>query len=671
MKAVKIGLVQINASFSNQSYLPLSVASLWSYSSKHSHFKDILELTNIAFNRDDANSIYNSIIQNHILGASLYTWNEQASLKLLAEAKRKNPSLLVIAGGPQVPDEGTQYLLSHPYIDVLVHGEGEVTFKEVIDCFIRNNFRADQRELSNISGISYRIASGPFKGNYRNIDRARAINLDLPSPFLDGTFDDLLEKNPNQKWMALWETNRGCPFSCTFCDWGSATNSKVSQFSLERLKEEFSWIASRQIEFVFLCDANFGLLPRDIQIADFMSEISQNVGFPKRVSTQGAKNLVDRSFNVQKILYEAGIGNGAALSMQSLNSGVLKAIERENISLIKYAELQVKYREAGIPTYVDLILGLPEETLETFKSGISKLIEGGAHDHIQFNNLSLLPNAKMNQWNQRELFGFVTINAPVKAIHGQATSTIQDALEHQELVIATNAMPLADWREARVFAWAVSLFHLNKILQPQIILAKHLELGSYQSIIEEILGSTSMTISEIRQIFFDFAQKIQDQGEEYFANTEFLDIYWTADEYVFIKIVNEDKLIILIEEIEEHFASLIKSRLPQEDQDLALHALRDATLISSEWLILPNSRTNSTLQLYTNFYDVMNKLRNCKSAILQKSNETITIDRSNPELSDLNFSEWMRKVVWYRNKRGDYSWEVKSDVIGKPEGHLR
>ena len=94
MKAVKIGLVQINASFSNQSYLPLSVASLWSYSSKHSHFKDILELTNIAFNRDDANSIYNSIIQNHILGASLYTWNEQASLKLLAEAKRKNPSLL-------------------------------------------------------------------------------------------------------------------------------------------------------------------------------------------------------------------------------------------------------------------------------------------------------------------------------------------------------------------------------------------------------------------------------------------------------------------------------------------------------------------------------------------------------------------------------------------------
>ena len=55
-----------------------------------------------------------------------------------------------------------------------------------------------------------------------------------------------------------WETNRGCPFSCTFCDWGSATASKVYQFGMDGLHDEIGWMSRQRIGFVFCCDANFG-----------------------------------------------------------------------------------------------------------------------------------------------------------------------------------------------------------------------------------------------------------------------------------------------------------------------------------------------------------------------------------------------------------------------------
>ncbi len=89
----------------------------------------------------------------------------------------------------------------------------------------------------------------------------------MPSPYLTGIFDELIKENPEEKWLASWETNRGCPFSCTYCDWGSATNSKVSRMHLDRVYAELDWFSKNKVEFIFCCDANFGMLPRDYDIA--------------------------------------------------------------------------------------------------------------------------------------------------------------------------------------------------------------------------------------------------------------------------------------------------------------------------------------------------------------------------------------------------------------------
>ena len=87
------------------------------------------------------------------------------------------------------------------------------------------------------------------------------------------------------------ETNRGCPFQCTFCDWGSATAAKVTKFEQERLDAELQWMADRKIQYVFVCDANFGIQKRDVEIAESVAKIKQKTGYPHGFSVQIPKML--------------------------------------------------------------------------------------------------------------------------------------------------------------------------------------------------------------------------------------------------------------------------------------------------------------------------------------------------------------------------------------------
>ena len=85
-----------------------------------------------------------------------------------------------------------------------------------------------------------------------------------------------------------------------------------------------------------------------------------------------------------------GLNKGVTLSMQTLSEEALSNIKRSNIKLSSYFELQKRFINDNVPTYSDLILGLPGETYESFVEGLCKLVESGQHNRIQFNNLSIL-----------------------------------------------------------------------------------------------------------------------------------------------------------------------------------------------------------------------------------------------------------------------------------------
>src|SRR5262249_15126352 len=143
----------------------------------------------------------------------------------------------------QVPDDPAGFLATHPWVDAVVHNEGEHTFLRLLE-------RLPGRDWREIDGVSWRTSAREV-GRPPNPPRLRDLSA-LPSPYLMGTFDRLLAEHPAHSWIALWETNRGCPFACTFCDWGSATAAKVIPF----VAGEPVHLA---IEFVFCCNANFGI----------------------------------------------------------------------------------------------------------------------------------------------------------------------------------------------------------------------------------------------------------------------------------------------------------------------------------------------------------------------------------------------------------------------------
>ena len=107
--------------------------------------------------------------------------------------------------------------------------------------------------------------------------RPRIADLNtLPSPYISGVFDDLFDDRYN--FHAVWETNRGCPYACTFCDWGSATMSKVRTFPEDRLQKEIDWFADHRIQWIYGADANFGILPRDETIAEWLAATARARG---------------------------------------------------------------------------------------------------------------------------------------------------------------------------------------------------------------------------------------------------------------------------------------------------------------------------------------------------------------------------------------------------------
>ncbi|MCX6896251.1 MAG: cobalamin-dependent protein [Verrucomicrobia bacterium] len=385
-KPLKIGLVQINNSFSGQSYLPYSTGLLQSYATHHHPAPHTLQFLLPIFQRLRVEEAVDQLAGADLVLFSTYVWNIRISSEIAKRLKAKHPHIGIVFGGPQVPDRAEKFVHDHPYVDLVVHGEGE---KITLDLLLHWK----SRDWSKLAGVSYLTAAGKFQNNPKG-ERIKDINV-VPSPFLTGVFDPIMQANPDQKWIALWETNRGCPFSCTFCDWGSSTQSRVFQFEIERLKQEAHWFADKKIDFVFCCDSNFGILPRDVDLAQFVADVKKSRGYPSALSVQNTKNATERAYLVQKILSDSGLNKGVTLSMQSVDKTTLKNIKRDNISLETYSELQRRFTRDKVETYTDLILGLPGETYESFKAGIATVMESGQHNRIQFNDCSILPNAEM------------------------------------------------------------------------------------------------------------------------------------------------------------------------------------------------------------------------------------------------------------------------------------
>lgn len=641
-KKTRVGLVQINNSFSGQNYLPLSIGMLQAYAQANLQQPDDFEFLTQIYKRIPVDMALQRLNKANVIFFSTYVWNWKLSLEIAKAVKDKSPETTIVFGGPQVPDKVASFLQENRFVDLASHGEGEQTALNILE-------KLGTKDWRSIGGISYLSESGSVVTNPKAVRNPELSGY--PSPYIEGIFEPLIQENPEETWIALWETNRGCPFSCSFCDWGSAVQSKLYSFDLDRLFKEVNWFAEHGIEYVFCCDANFGILPRDIDIAKHVVDIKNATGYPKALSVQNTKNATERAYQVQKMLSDAGLNKGVDIALQSLDSNTLTSIKRSNISLDSYQELARRFTRDGVETYTDLILGLPGETYESFANGVSDVIANGQHNRIQFGNLSILPNAEMGDPEYQRLHGMVTVESKTVNLHGALGENESGIDETQILVVATRSMPKSDWVSARVFAWMSGLLHFDKILQIPLILVHTLTSITYRELIEtftKVDGDEFPVLREIVKFFDDRARVIQNGGPEYFHSIEWLNIWWPIDEYVLIGLCAEDKLGQFYDEAEACLSGIIE----KSGYNLSSDLLHEAIMLNKSLLKIPFQTEDKDVRLSYNIPEFWLGIRSGIDVNLVPQQVTLKINRTTEKW--LSWDDWCRDVIWYGNKKGAY-----------------
>jgi radical SAM superfamily enzyme YgiQ (UPF0313 family) len=335
-----------------------------------------------------------------VLLCSDYVWSVDHNLATARAALERCGEVVVIHGGPSAPsypEDARAFLERHgSAAAVLVRGEGEATLCKVLESLAATDGRPDDDRWREIEGLSFLDRMGGF---VRTPDAARIIGLDaLPSPYLTGEFDDI---DPTAwHFGASIETNRGCPYGCTFCDWGSATLSRIRNFSLERVAAEIDWCVDHGVKDIQLCDANFGIKKRDIEVARHLADSHRATGIPRVVAFTPAKNTTKHLVTIFDELLEAGILLSTAISLQTTDPATLSLVNRSNISTDAYLALACDLRRRGQDLQGDLLLGLPGQTYESYREDLQFFMDHGIAPRTW--SLRLLPNAPMNEPGYRE-----------------------------------------------------------------------------------------------------------------------------------------------------------------------------------------------------------------------------------------------------------------------------
>lgn len=648
MKKIKIGLVEIGDSFGGQHYFPYSLGILRAYAEKKLASSGNYEFLPIIYKRGNIEKYVKSLSDADIIFYSAYLWNFKVSLEVARRIKKGKPGILNVFGGPQVPESNEKmsaFLGKYPFIDIASYGEGETPFLRIIE-------GSQDRGWEVVPSIGYRrpdaaIAFNGFKETIQDIN-------EIPSPYLSGVFDELIMQNPEEKWQGRIETNRGCPFTCAFCYWGKKTERKLKQFELDRIYKEIEWLSKNEVEFVFCCDANFGILKRDLAIVRKVADNKKVFGYPKVFSVQNTKNSKERIFELQKILNEAGLQKGVNLALQSLNEVTLKYIERSNIDNRTYAELQKLFTKSNIPTFTDLIIGLPGETYESFTEGVAEIIASGQHNRIQFINLTILENTLMAKLEFQKEHGFTIVEAELIP-HHSSMDMIDNTVETQHLVTATRSMPGKDWIKTRVFSWMASLLHFDKLLQIPFIVLHEICGISYKDLVETFMQrfEGQNMLADIVSVFEEKAAGIQGGGSEYSVSKQWLNIAWYPDELMLITMISEGRIADFYKQAEELLLSFAKGYADRIEPAVISQAVR----LNRSVLKQPFLTEDISIQSDYNILEIYQEALRGEHAALEKGSFAYLIDRKTQHWT--SWEEWCREVIWYGNKRGDYAYSVK------------
>jgi radical SAM superfamily enzyme YgiQ (UPF0313 family) len=648
----RVYLVQICNVFGDSVYLPLAAGMLQSYAKAEPELAAHYQFQPLINQRFDLRAAASVFSEPAVVGLSTYVWNWEFSLALAQRLRELFPSVVIVAGGPQIPEDCAG-LVASGAIDVAVHGEGEAAFGELLAAL------CDGRPLETLAGVTTRSA----KGVVRTAPRARLEQLDvLPSPFLSGEFDPLLA-GPKQL-IGLWETNRGCPFGCTFCYWGSAVNSRVREFSWDRLMREIDWFREHRIDYVLSADANFGIKKRDLEIARKVAAAKKSSGFPRKFRVFSTKNASHRVLDVVDLLRSEGLDQGMSLTMQSLSPVTAEAIGRKNIKLETYVELRREAGKRGMTTYCDLIVGLPGETYDSFLDGLDRLMRLGQHDNVHVYTCTLLVGSEMARPEYRAQHGIVTVRSPIIERHMRADAIKQtEIVEWEEVVIGTATMPVESWIETNLATVLVNVLHYQKLFHWIPIWLHHAHGLGYRRFYEQVKSAGGDArfprLRALAGFTVDYYRSIVRGAQQRLEFREFGNVVWPIEEAVYL-LASKD-----FDGLHQELAQLVQELVAAEGIELDQRAFQDLLIYQLAQVPRPDGPRWSEIALEHDFPAYFADLLAGRPARLRRSPTRLAVIDQHQTAGDL--ARYALKVAWYARSATDIPYRLERRAVQSAE----
>ncbi len=443
-----------------------------------------------------------------VLALSNYSWNSLLSEKVAGIAKELNPKVITIQGGPNFPHATNlqlEFLKKRPNTNFHIMFEGEASFSNIIERILKD--RNNEQELFDepINGsvfIHPNKEKGLIKGT-KSQERIKYLD-DIPSPYLNGMLDEFFDG----RLSPFIETNRGCPFKCSFCHTGNDYFQKVHMFSMERIRAEFEYMAERASKkgntILHLADVNFGMFPRDREVSSIIVEMRDKYNWPLSICGSTGKNNKERIIDITSVFGDAFI---VSMSTQSMDEKVLKNINRSNIKLDHFKEINKHLKKVGRATSGDLIIGLPGETKESFMKGALDVIDSGVQRLVIY-TLMMLYGTEFKDPGYRSRFNMTGKYRIIPLNCGDYDG--EKVFDYEEVCIENKDMPFEDYLYMRKFALITEIIFNNQIFE--VFFRYALSEGMQKSeFIMEALKNIDTAPKKLLDLFAEFNRETREE----------------------------------------------------------------------------------------------------------------------------------------------------------------
>jgi radical SAM superfamily enzyme YgiQ (UPF0313 family) len=467
-----------------------------------------------------------------IIGFSNYCWNSTLSLEFAKVIRKYSPKTVIVFGGPHYPIDSFEqevFLTKRPEIDFYIPKEGEVAFADLVEELWQNNLNINKAKLKELKSVHCISENGsaqlpPFVNRLTSLD-------DIPSPYTTGKLDEFFDG----RLMPLLQTNRGCPFTCTFCVEGVSYYSKVRKNTTNKVVNEIEYMGLKmsQVEGditrndLFIADSNFGMYPNDIDTCKAIRRGRDKYSWPEYINVATGKNRKERVIEAARIL-DGGLRLSG--SVQSLDEGVLDKVKRKNISTEQLMDLGLEAKKAGVNSYSEIILGLPGDSKDAHFSTIRKIMDAGFNIILPW-QLMILPGSQMGTEESIKEFGMVLRHRVLPRCFGHFSTLGEDIIcaEIEEVCVANNTLSFEDYLECRRLNLFVAIFYNDGIFSSLLKLFRILEVSPFKWI--QIMMETNLKsgldtiISEFKQATTEELWNKRNELDEYTRDSKVIQKY--------------------------------------------------------------------------------------------------------------------------------------------------